>query len=284
MNQKKHPAQHQVEQSPLGKTSEYIDTYTPTLLYPIPRAGKRQTLGIQAPLPFHGADIWNCYELSWLTPSGKPAVALAEFTIAADSPHIIESKSFKLYLNSLNQTVFDSTEQLQGCLVKDLSHASGHPVKIRLFDINEHQQFQVTQPQGTCIDTLDTPISRYNAPSPELLNIRRNQPAQASLYSNLLKSNCPVTGQPDWGSLFIRYNAPHQLDAASLLQYIISFRQHADFHEHCVERIFTDLCSLLQPTQLEIYARYTRRGGLDINPYRTLNTAGHIPNNRLVRQ
>lgn len=277
---------HSLENAPLGKTSAYIETYSPKLLFPISRVDNRKKLYIQTSqvLPFQGVDIWNSYELSWLTPSGKPAVALAEFTIPADSACIIESKSFKLYLNSLNQTTFESAEQLQACLVKDLSHACGGNVQVTLMNLNEPSSLQISQPKGLCIDTLEIAIDRYNNPTCDLLEISENQPTQAQLYSHLLKSNCPVTGQPDWGSVFISYSSDHQLDTASLLRYIISFRQHTDFHEHCVERIFMDLCHKLHPEKLEVCARYVRRGGLDINPYRSLRGQAQYTNSRLVRQ
>lgn len=275
-----------LKNAPLGKTSAYIDTYSPELLFPILRAENRKSLDIQADqaLPFQGVDIWNGYELSWLTPSGKPAVELAEFTVPADSACIIESKSFKLYLNSLNQTMFESVDQLKACLIKDLSHACGSSVQVNLMNINDPNILQISQFEGLCIDTLEVAIDRYSNPTCELLEIHENKPTQAQLYSHLLKSNCPVTGQPDWGSVFISYLAACQLDTASLLRYIISFRQYSDFHEHCVERIFMDLCQKLHPEKLEVFARYTRRGGLDINPYRSLRGQTQYTNLRLVRQ
>lgn len=275
-----HPA---AEHSPLGKASEYIATYTPSLLFPIPRAAKWAELGVSATtLPWHGIDFWNCFELSWLTASGKPVVAIGEFAIPADSPNIIESKSFKLYLNSLNQTVFDSPQALQACLEKDLSAAAGKPVGVRIRGLGEVEQDGVVGLPGQCIDELDVSISNYEQPQPELLRCNADKVVEQVLHSHLLKSNCPVTGQPDWGSVVVEYHGP-ELDAASLLTYLISFRQHADFHEQCVERIFLDLKHLLDPQRLTVYARYVRRGGLDINPYRSLGPV--TPDNRrLVRQ
>lgn len=274
---------HSVEQSPLGKSSEYIATYSPELLFPIPRATKWAELGLSAEtLPYRGVDYWNCFELSWLLPSGKPVVAIGEFSIAADSPNIIESKSFKLYLNSLNQSVFASEAALVSVLEKDLSATAGKPVGVRVRSLNEVAREGLAALPGTCIDDLDISISDYQAPRPELLACDTSRVVEESLHSHLLKSNCPVTGQPDWGSVVVEYQGA-ALEPASLLAYLVSFRQHADFHEQCVERIFLDLQRLLQPEHLTVYARYVRRGGLDINPYRT--TLATLPENRrLVRQ
>ncbi|MDP3814884.1 NADPH-dependent 7-cyano-7-deazaguanine reductase QueF [Pseudomonas sp.] len=275
-----HPA---AEDSPLGKASEYIATYTPSLLFPIPRAPKWAELGLSAEtLPYQGVDFWNCFELSWLLPSGKPVVAIGEFAIPADSPHIIESKSFKLYLNSLNQTVFADNAEVLAVLVKDLSAAAGKPVGVRLRSLAEVTAEGVVSAPGLCIDELDVAISNYVQPQPELLRCDSTRTVEESLHSHLLKSNCPVTGQPDWGTVVVQYRGA-ALDHASLLAYLVSFRQHADFHEQCVERIFLDLQRLLKPEQLTVYARYVRRGGLDINPYRS--SAAITPDNRrLVRQ
>ncbi|NHN77299.1 NADPH-dependent 7-cyano-7-deazaguanine reductase QueF [Azotobacter chroococcum] len=275
-----HPA---AEHSPLGKSSEYLDTYTPSLLFPIPRAPKWAELGLTAAsLPYRGVDVWNCYELSWLLPSGKPVVAIGEFVIPADSPNIVESKSFKLYLNSLNQTVFADRETLRQTLAADLSAVAGAPVAVRLRSLAEVQEEGVAALPGQCIDELDVSISRYGLPSGELLRCDRGRRVEEVLHSHLLKSNCPVTGQPDWGSVVVDYQGP-ALDPASLLAYLVSFRQHADFHEQCVERIFLDLQRLLEPERLSVYARYVRRGGLDINPFRS--TEALVPDNRrLVRQ
>jgi len=271
------------EHSPLGKSSEYIATYTPSLLFPIPRAPKWAELGLSAEtLPYQGVDFWNCFELSWLLPSGKPVVAIGEFAIPADSPNIIESKSFKLYLNSLNQTVFAESAELVEVLQKDLSAAAGKAVVVRVRSLDEVAAEGVAALPGTCIDDLDVSISNYDEPQPGLLRCESGRVIEESLHSHLLKSNCPVTGQPDWGSVVVQYRGA-ALDHAGLLAYLVSFRQHADFHEQCVERIFLDLQRLLKPEHLTVYARYVRRGGLDINPYRS--TAVIQPDNRrLVRQ
>ncbi|MBA1202059.1 NADPH-dependent 7-cyano-7-deazaguanine reductase QueF [Pseudomonas capeferrum] len=275
-----HPA---AEHSPLGKASEYIATYTPSLLFPIPRTAKWAELGVTAQtLPWQGVDYWNCFELSWLLPSGKPVVAIGEFAIPADSPNIIESKSFKLYLNSLNQTPFESRQALQDCLVKDLSAAAGRPVAVRIRSLAEVEVQGIAPLPGRCIDELDVSVSNYERPQPELLRRDATRVIEETLHSHLLKSNCPVTGQPDWGSVVVQYRGA-ALDPASLLAYLVSFRQHADFHEQCVERIYLDLKRLLDPEHLTVYARYVRRGGLDINPYRSTGSVD-AENRRLVRQ
>lgn len=275
-----HPA---AEDSPLGKTSDYVATYTPSLLFPIPRTAKWAELGLTAQtLPYQGVDLWNCYELSWLTPSGKPVVAIGEFAIPADSPNIIESKSFKLYLNSLNQTPFASREELTALLQADLSKVAGAPVSVRVRSLSEVEEEGVARLPGVCIDELEVSIQDYHQPQPQLLQCDPQRQVTEALHSHLLRSNCPVTGQPDWGSVVVEYSGP-ALDHASFLRYLVSFRQHADFHEQCVERIFLDLQRLLQPKGLNVYARYVRRGGLDINPYRSLS-APSPDNRRLVRQ
>ena len=275
--------QHPAEHSPLGKSSEYISTYSPQLLFPISRVAKWNELGLTAEtLPYKGVDFWNCYELSWLTPSGKPVVAIGEFAIPADSPNIIESKSFKLYLNSLNQTAFASWDEVQATLARDLSAVAGKPVAVRLRSLGEVSAEGVATLPGQCIDELDIRVSQYEQPQPELLRCDASRVVEERLHSHLLKSNCPVTGQPDWGSLVVQYRGA-ALDHASLLAYLVSFRQHADFHEQCVERIFLDLQRLLQPQSLSVYARYVRRGGLDINPYRS-SEAITPDNARLARQ
>ncbi|MFC5698458.1 NADPH-dependent 7-cyano-7-deazaguanine reductase QueF [Pseudomonas sp. GCM10022186] len=274
-----HPAEH----SPLGKSSEYVSTYSPELLFPISRVTKWQELGLTAAtLPYQGVDYWNCFELSWLAPSGKPVVAIGEFAIPADSPNIIESKSFKLYLNSLNQSVYTGAAELEQVLARDLGTAAGAPVKVRVRSLAEVEAEGVASLPGICIDELDVAIDNYAHPQPELLRADAAEQVDEVLHSHLLKSNCPVTGQPDWGSVVVQYRGA-KLDHASFLAYLVSFRQHADFHEQCVERIFLDLKRLLEPERLTVYARYVRRGGLDINPYRSTH-AVQADNRRLVRQ
>lgn len=272
-----------VHHSPLGKTTEYVAEYAPELLFPIPREPKWRELGIDPlALPFQGVDLWNCYELSWLTAKGKPVVAIGEFAIPAHSPCIIESKSFKLYLNSLNQTRFASREALVEVLARDLSAAAGAPVAVRVRSLDEVAEEGVARPAGERIDDLDVAIDHYGPPDAGLLACDRSQVVSETLHSQLLKSNCPVTGQPDWGTVVIDYTGP-RLDRAALLAYVVSLRMHGDFHEQCVERIYLDLKALLAPERLCVYARYVRRGGLDINPYRSTYPV-NPDNRRLARQ
>jgi 7-cyano-7-deazaguanine reductase len=271
--------------SPLGKSSSYRDTYAPELLFPIERTPKRVEIGIRAGsiLPFMGADIWTAYELSWLNARGKPQVALATITVPCESPAIIESKSFKLYLNSFNMTRFDSTEVVRERLVTDLSAAVGVRVGVKLMQTEVFEMQAIRELDGVNIDRLDIECEHYT-PRPELLSAEFNQnPVTQTLTSNLLKSNCLVTGQPDWGSVQISYSGP-QIDQAGLLQYLVSFRNHNEFHEQCVERIYMDVLTRCQPAKLQVYARYTRRGGLDINPWRTSHPAALPANVRTARQ
>lgn len=264
------------EHSPLGKTTAYADRYDPGLLFPIPRAAKREEIGVSEPLPFHGVDVWNAYELSWLDSRGKPVVALAEFRVPAASPNIIESKSFKLYLNGFSQERLADAAALTATLVNDLSAAAGAPVDV-LLSAAQARGHAVTDLDGVLIDEQSLDIDDYGPPRADYLQADANaSTVEQALVSNLLRSNCPVTGQPDWGSVQIRYRgAP--IDQAGLLRYLVSFRNHNEFHEQCVERIFVDVMQRCRPEQLSVYARYTRRGGLDINPYRS--TATETPAN-----
>ena len=277
------------EHSRLGKASSYADQYDASLLFPIPRAEKRLELGIAGAPPFLGADLWTAFELSWLNARGKPQVALAHFTVSCETPNIVESKSFKLYLNSFNNTRFAEAAEVQARLRADISEAAwrGAPqtsqvgVKLLLPDMFDREP--VHELDGLNLDRLDVECTRYT-PAPELLTAAfGEQPVREVLTSNLLKSNCPVTGQPDWGSVQISYSGP-QIEQAGLLQYLVSFRQHNEFHEQCVERIFMDLWTRCKPAKLSVYARYTRRGGLDINPFRTSHPQGLPANIRTARQ
>ncbi|UZE97677.1 NADPH-dependent 7-cyano-7-deazaguanine reductase QueF [Alkalimarinus alittae] len=266
----------------LGKSTDYVDQYSPALLYPLPRLDKRDELGIDSSkLPFNGVDIWNSYELSWLAPSGKPQVALVEFSIPCDSPNIIESKSFKLYLNSLNQTVFESTNQLEGVLAKDLSAVAGREVGVNIISLEQGVDLFSGSEQRQLIDSLDIDGFGYEVDA-STLTANKGDRVEQQLVSHLLKTNCPVTGQPDWASVLIDYTG-NAIDQAGLLRYIVSYRNHQDFHEQCVERIFIDIMARCAPEKLTVYARYTRRGGLDINPLRTTDSSfsGNI---RLSRQ
>ena len=268
---------------PLGRPTDYTDTYDPALLCPFPRQLKRDEIGVASgPLPFAGEDIWNAYELSWLQPGGKPRVAVAEFRFPCTSPHLVESKSFKLYLNSFNQTVIADVATLTATLQRDLSAACGAPVAVAIELLPGSPATFATLP-GDCIDDLDLDISRYSLDAALLAGSADfAQPVEETLHSHLLKSNCLVTRQPDWASVLIRYRGP-KIDRTALLRYLISFRQHSEFHEQCVERIFVDLKRLCLPSQLSVYARYTRRGGLDINPFRS-DFEATMPNWRLLRQ
>ena len=264
------------EHSPLGKTTVYADRYDPSQLFPIPRSAKREEIGVAEPLPFHGVDIWNAYELSWLDARGKPVVALAEFRVPANSPNIIESKSFKLYLNGFSQERVADRDTLVTTLVRDLSAAAGAPVDVILSDARAGGHAMIDL-EGQLIDELTLDIDDYGPPRADYLAADVGGPiVEQALVSNLLRSNCPVTGQPDWGSVQIRYRG-HAIDPAGVLRYLVSFRNHNEFHEQCVERIFVDVMQRCRPGQLSVYARYTRRGGLDINPYRS--TGAELPGN-----
>lgn len=268
----------QAEQSPLGKKVDYQDQYDPSLLFPIERAGKRAEIGIaESALPFQGMDIWNGYELSWLNPRGKPQVAIATFTLPAASPRLIESKSFKLYLNSFNQTRLADTRALQTTLQRDLSQAAGAEVSVSLHLPETFSSMRFAELEGELIDGLDIEVSNYS-PDPARLSVNPGLRVSEVLCSNLLKSNCLVTGQPDWGSVQIRYSGA-RIEREGLLRYLIGFRQHNEFHEQCVERIFADILRQCQPDNLTVYARYTRRGGLDINPWRSNDPAAATPGN-----
>lgn len=281
---------HTPEQSQLGKTSAYADQYDPSLLFPLPRQPKRDEIGIQDKLPFFGADLWTAFELSWLNQRGKPQVALAHFTIPCETPNIIESKSFKLYLNSFNNTRFDSLEAVQERLREDINEAlwRGAPARLSSASVRvmapEHFETQrVQELEGLSLDRLDVECTDYS-PRPDLLKADHdNPPVTETLVSHLLKSNCLVTGQPDWGSVQISYTGG-AIDQEGLLRYIVSFRNHNEFHEQCVERIFMDIMRQCRPLKLSVYARYTRRGGLDINPLRTSAPMAIPQNVRTARQ
>jgi 7-cyano-7-deazaguanine reductase len=271
------------ELSPLGKTVGYCADYDPSLLFPIARASQRALLGLGEELPFVGVDFWNAYELSWLDGRGKPRVALAEFRVPAASPNIIESKSFKLYLGSYAQTRFGDTDALRGQLVRDLSLVAGAAVSVVLTPAASSNAALIETLEGDLIDDLPIEISHYGPPRPDFLSADPGLRGDEVLVSHLLKSNCPVTGQPDWASVQIRYAGP-RIARDGLLRYLVSFRNHSDFHEQCVERIFMDLMQQCAPVRLAVYARYTRRGGLDINPFRATPGLPLPGNPRTARQ
>jgi len=253
--------------SPLGKTTRYEDNYSPHLLCSIPRQIKRDEIGISEELPFKGIDIWDaCDGISWLNNKGKPCIALGQFIVPCHSRYLFESKSFKLYLLSFSQTRYASIDRVQHTLESDLLKATGSTVQVKLVPI--HQSYGSTAEclEGESLDDQDLEFNTYQI-NPKFLGTHDEEVSE-TLYSDLLKSNCLVTGQPDWGSIQIRYTGK-KIDRAGLLRYIVSFRTHSGFAEHCVERIFMDLMRYCAPKKLAVYARYTRRGGLAINPYRS---------------
>ncbi|MBP2168084.1 7-cyano-7-deazaguanine reductase [Erwinia toletana] len=267
----------------LGKPTEYHDNYDASLLQAVPRSMNREPLGLYPDsLPFTGADIWTLYELSWLNSKGVPQVAVGEVELNASSLNLIESKSFKLYLNSFNQTSFADWGVVRQTLERDLQACAQGDVRVALFRLQEVEGQPIGHFSGTCIDEQDITIDNYQFNADYLAQATAQEVVEETLVSHLLKSNCLITHQPDWGSVQIRYRGP-RIDREALLRYLVSFRHHNEFHEQCVERIFNDIQRFCQPEQLSVYARYTRRGGLDINPWRT-NTDFSPSRSRLVRQ
>ena len=266
---------------PLGQATEYPDQYDPKLLFAVARSAARGSLGLDAELPFCGTDIWNAWELTWLNPDGKPVVATATLLIDAASPTIIESKSLKLYLNSFAMTRYSSADDVAGLMTADLSRIAESDVAVKVTTAAESTVNPISEFQGSCIDDLDIRAVPKGVDA-GLLHCEDEEEVTEELYSHLLRSNCPVTNQPDMGSVLIRYRGS-KIDRSSLLRYIVSYRQHNDFHEECVERIFLDIKERCSPEALTVYGRYNRRGGLDINPFRT--DAGDTAENlRLWRQ
>ena len=271
-----------LENSELGKKSAYDSHYNPKLLFPIPRSVKRIELGIDINnLEFYGVDIWTHYELSWLNLKGKPMVAIGQICYPASSECIIESKSMKLYFNSFNNTKLSSQSKLIDLVESDISGLIHAPVTFKLINLND--DFRVNKIIGyACLDDLDIECNLYQ-PHQDFLFCENDDVVDEKLYSNLLKSNCLVTNQPDWGSVFIEYSGS-KINHQGLLRYIVSLRDHNEFHEQCVERIFFDIKNNCNPNKLVVYARYTRRGGLDINPYRSSCDNFCVENLRLIRQ
>jgi len=269
----------------LGKVTSYCSQYTPELLQAVPRSLNRDSLGLTTnKLPFKGEDVWYGYELSWLNDKGKPVVAVAEFSFPCTSPNIVESKSFKLYLNSFNQTRFSSWQSVESALIKDLSATAGANAEVKIFPVNNCPALAISIDSALCIDELDIEVSHYQL-APEILkNINHDQAdvVTEDLVCHLLKSNCLITNQPDWASVYIEYSGK-KICHETLLKYLISFRQHNEFHEQCVERIFCDLKRFCQIDHLTVFARYTRRGGLDINPFRSTSKT-KAPKLRTLRQ
>jgi len=266
----------------LGVETNYLTSYAPEVLCPIPRGPGRKAIDIKSPPEFYGFDLWTAYELSWLDRRGKPSVAIADISIPCDSENLVESKSLKLYLNSLNQTVFSSIQNVATTMERDISNCVNGQVSIDIYTPEGFRHRGLSSFPGTCLDDLDVNIDAYE-PDPSLLSLNyEGGQVTESFFSHLLKTNCPVTGQPDWASILVRYTGLPILPEG-LLKYIISYRNHQDFHEQCVERIYTEINELCQPDELEVYARYTRRGGLDINPYRSSKNI-EPPSLRLSRQ
>lgn len=284
MNQalkKHHPHENHSE---LGKKSEYDQTYNPDKLYPLPRAEKRKEMGINPDtLPFFGFDCWNHYEVSWLNDKGKPIVAIAEIVYECNSPLIIESKSLKLYFNSFNNTAFNSIADVETTVKKDLEDRIKFPVIVNITKLGAGKTLSTQESfQGECIDHLDVNCSVYTV-DPNFLSTN-NEHVEEILYSDLLKSNCLVTNQPDWGSVQIIYKG-NKINREGLLRYIVSYRNHNEFHEQCIERIFIDIMKFCNPKELTVHGKYTRRGGIEINPYRSTNkTTSANKNFRLPRQ
>ena len=267
----------------LGQKTEYKSQYDASLLQPVPRRLNREGLGIVEDQPFNqGADVWTCYELSWLNPNGLPQVAIADVAIDFKSENLIESKSFKLYLNSFNQTKFASIEEVEQTLTKDLSQCASGQVSVKIHKLADYTNQPIMNFAGKCIDEQEIQINSYAFSNQYLENVAEGEIVEETLVSHLLKSNCLITSQPDWGSVQLHYIGK-QLNREKLLRYLVSFREHNEFHEQCVERIFTDLMQFAKPEKLTIYARYTRRGGLDINPFRS-NFESVPANLRMARQ
>ncbi|MCG9583217.1 NADPH-dependent 7-cyano-7-deazaguanine reductase QueF [Vibrio tubiashii] len=267
----------------LGQKTEYSNQYDASLLQPVPRSLNRDDLNLGDSLPFQGCDIWTLYELSWLNEKGLPQVAIGEVSIPATSANLIESKSFKLYLNSFNQTRFSSWDQVEQTLIKDLSACAGETVSVTVRSVLDYTDSVVVTMDGDCIDEQEIEITSYDFDRTLIQGAATGEVVEESLHSHLLKSNCLITNQPDWGSVEIQYKGK-QIDREALLRYLVSFREHNEFHEQCVERIFTDIMEFCQPESLTVYARYTRRGGLDINPYRSNVNSQPSHNQRMARQ
>ncbi|MGF1684488.1 NADPH-dependent 7-cyano-7-deazaguanine reductase QueF [Photobacterium minamisatsumaniensis] len=267
----------------LGQGTEYKDQYDASLLQSVPRSLNRDELALGDALPFTGYDIWTLYELSWLNSKGLPQVAIGEVRLSATSPNLIESKSFKLYLNSFNQTKFASWQEIADILQKDLTQCAGEDVDVTIQPLSDFDDQPIANFFGECIDDQDIEITDYEFDASYLEGAASEETVTEILHSHLLKSNCLITNQPDWGSVRISYTGK-KIDREKLLRYLVSFRNHNEFHEQCVERIFTDIMQYCKPELLTVYARYTRRGGLDINPYRTNMGKTPSDNFRLARQ
>lgn len=268
------------QEIPLGRQTPVAEHYSPGLLYPIPRTAGRAALGCEGALPFHGTDLWHAYEISWLDARGMPVVRVGRVSIPATSPNLVESKSFKLYLNSLNNTRFASEDEVAALIRHDISGVVGSEVDLELLEV-DHPSLAGGHLAGRCLDELHVAVPD-GEPCADMLQPRPGQVGEAELYTHLLRSLCPVTGQPDWASVWIHYRGT-LLEHSSVLRYIVAYRRHQEFHEQCVERMFCDIYQRVAPDFLHIQAFYTRRGGLDINPMRSTDPAAR-PLPRLNRQ
>jgi 7-cyano-7-deazaguanine reductase len=267
--------------SPLGHATRYADAYDARLLFPVDRSPQRAELGFGAAVPFGGIDLWTAYELSWVDAAGKPQVAIATFAVPAESPRLVESKSVKLYLTAFNQTRFSSDSEVAAVLGRDLSEATGAHVEVSLTLPRGFAALPHAELTGICLD--DLPITAdAGEPVPEAL-VAAGPPVAETLFTRLFRSLCPVTGQPDYASIQLAYRGA-RIDRAGLLRYLVSFRRHPGFHEHCVERIFADVWRRCRPEALCVYARFTRRGGIDINPWRASGGGGPPVHARTARQ
>lgn len=272
------------ERSSLGRASVYPEAIEPSLLFAIARSGQREALAMPAPLPFRGVDVWTCWELTWLRPDGRPQVAVAQLAVPAGSPAIVESKSLKLYLGGYAQARFDDAGAVAARIGAEVGACCGAPVPVRL---RVGAEIETLLPQalagGACIDEIDTGIDHYDGPAPELLATGAGRVAE-TLTSRLFRSACPVTGQPDFADIAVTY-AGAPIDRAGLLRYLVSYRRHRGFHEQCVERIFLDLKARCAPQRLTVHGRFTRRGGLDISPWRSDDPDAGAPDwQRAARQ
>lgn len=254
------------DRSPLGKPTHYPDRYDPTLLFPIDRGGQRQAIGVRGRLPFSGADLWTAYELSWLDAHGKPQVAIGRIRVPCDSPALIESKSLKLYLGSFAQEAVGKIDDLARRIEADLSGVCGAGVTVALAAPDAPDACLLADLPGESIDAMAIATDAYE-PDPAVLT-SSGSVGEETLRSALFRSRCPVTGQPDFGDVMVRYRGP-RIDRAGLLRYVVSYRLHAAFHESCVERMFVDILERCGPQALTVYARFLRRGGVDINPFRS---------------
>ncbi|WP_284456240.1 NADPH-dependent 7-cyano-7-deazaguanine reductase QueF [Alloalcanivorax xenomutans] len=270
-----------LQDAPLGQTSEYVDQYAPELLYPVPRALARESLALTGTLPFRGEDLWTGYELSWLDQGGKPHVALVEVRVPCTSDNIIESKSLKLYLNSFANSRYTDADSVREIITADLGKVAGEAVTVRILALDEAAAQPAWHSDGVCVDELDLTIDTVEY-RPDLLTTTTGEAHQGELYSHLLRSHCPVTNQPDWGTVVVRYEGV-PIDPAGFLRYVVSLRNHQGFHEQIVEQMFVDLQRQCAPAKLSVLGRFTRRGGLDINPFRS-NFEAAPENRRTIRQ